>query len=306
MAEKQKSRNGGGLMGDALTMGRAAAGWMTKRTKGAVRLARTLKVRELLNGKALHGLIYAKFTTPYIRWLADAIPDMSPQQRAHWRDRYHAKILTEDQAEAIIRLDRRIARTLDEQIIPYPMARDLVLNGPPEVVAYECACRNRKEDHCEPTQVCMVIGEAANTVRTLNPRTTRRLTQDEAIALLREEHERGHLHSAWFKDVCGDRFYAICNCCKCCCVGIEAMVKYGSPVIASSGFVAQINEDRCIECGVCEMACPFDAIHVNGSVAVEWARCMGCGVCEGQCTTGAISLLRDERKGMPMDVRLMA
>jgi ferredoxin len=33
---------------------------------------------------------------------------------------------------------------------------------------------------------------------------------------------------------------------------------------------------------------------------------MGCGVCEGQCTTGAISLLRDERKGMPMDVRLMA
>jgi hypothetical protein len=38
----------------------------------------------------------------------------------------------------------------------------------------------------------------------------------EALDLLRAEHERGHLHSAWFKDVMLNRFYAICNCCKCC------------------------------------------------------------------------------------------
>jgi hypothetical protein len=26
-------------------------------------------------------------------------------------------------------------------------------------------------------------------------------------------------------------------------------------------------------------------------------------VCEGQCETGAIALVRDERKGLPLDVR---
>jgi ferredoxin len=33
---------------------------------------------------------------------------------------------------------------------------------------------------------------------------------------------------------------------------------------------------------------------------------MGCGVCVGQCKTDAASLIRDERKGLPLDVRLMS
>ncbi|NNG16106.1 MAG: 4Fe-4S binding protein, partial [Gemmatimonadales bacterium] len=37
--------------------------------------------------------------------------------------------------------------------------------------------------------------------------------------------------------------------------------------------------------------------------AVTWESCMGCGVCEGQCETGAIALVLDERKGIPLDVR---
>ncbi|MGD1158598.1 MAG: 4Fe-4S binding protein [Terriglobia bacterium] len=32
-------------------------------------------------------------------------------------------------------------------------------------------------------------------------------------------------------------------------------------------------------------------------------RCMGCGVCVDQCPTGALSLARDEQKGIPLDVR---
>jgi NAD-dependent dihydropyrimidine dehydrogenase PreA subunit len=36
---------------------------------------------------------------------------------------------------------------------------------------------------------------------------------------------------------------------------------------------------------------------------VIWEKCMGCGVCEGHCDTGAIVLVRDERKGVPLDVR---
>jgi ferredoxin len=103
-----------------------------------------------------------------------------------------------------------------------------------------------------------------------------------------------------------NRFYAICNCCGCCCAGIEAMTKHGVPMVISSGYVAQIDQDKCQSCGTCEDACPFDAIHVNGSANVDWDKCMGCGVCEGQCPNDVITLVLDARKGEPLDIRKLA
>lgn len=64
-----------------------------------------------------------------------------------------------------------------------------------------------------------------------------------------------------------NRFYAICNCCKC--GGIDAMVNYGIPMVTSSGYVAQPDTDLCVACGTCEDACPFRAVHVNGTSTVE-------------------------------------
>jgi len=102
-----------------------------------------------------------------------------------------------------------------------------------------------------------------------------------------------------------DRFFAICNCCKCCCGGIDAMVNYGIPAMAASGYVAQVDHDLCDGCGECEAACAFSAIRVNGQAKVDADACMGCGVCEGLCISGAVSLVKDPDKGIPLDVRLM-
>ena len=33
---------------------------------------------------------------------------------------------------------------------------------------------------------------------------------------------------------------------------------------------------------------------------------MGCGVCLGRCPNEAMTLVRDERKGIPLDVRMLA
>lgn len=217
------------------------------------------------------------------------------------------KVITSEQAKAIITLDRDIRLRDLEQIIPYPMARDLVLKGPPDVAVYDCACRRAKESPCQPLQVCMIVGQPfVDFILKRHPGSSRRIGQPEALELLQAEHERGHLHSAWFKDAMGGRFYAICNCCKCCCFGIEAMVKRGAPMVASSGYVAKVDETLCTDCTACEAACPFGAIQVVGAAAVNWEACMGCSVCAGQCSSGAISLVRDERKGVPLDVRALA
>ena len=264
-------------------------------------------LRNLLNFRALHMYIYGRWTNQYINLLIKRIfPRLDARGRQRWADHYHGKVLTPEHARAIISLDREIPLRDLEQIVPYPVARDLVLKGPPEVAVYECGCRHARTNPCQPTQVCMVIGQPfVGVVLEHNPQSSRRLTQSEALELLREEHERGHLHSAWFKDVLLNRFYAICNCCKCCCAGIEAMRKYDTPMLASSGYVAQVDEKLCAACSTCEDACPFSAVKVDTTAEVNWEACMGCGVCVGQCPNEAMLLVRDERKGVPLDVRLV-
>ena len=84
------------------------------------------------------------------------------------------------------------------------------------------------------------------------------------------------------------------------------MTKYNAPTVASSGYVAQVDEAICQECSTCEESCPFQAIQMNGNAAVKWESCMGCGVCVDQCPNGALSLVRDERKGVPLDVKMLA
>jgi Pyruvate/2-oxoacid:ferredoxin oxidoreductase delta subunit len=265
-------------------------------------------LKRILNLNGPHMYIYGRWTNQYVKTLIHYIfPRLKPAGKKWLSNRYHAKVLTDDQAKAIISINQSIPLRDLEQIIPYPMARDLVLIGPPDVIAYECPCRHSRANSCQPTQVCMVIGQPfVDFILEHNPQSSRRLTRFEALELLEAEHKRGHVHTAWFKDACLDRFYNICNCCKCCCGGIEAMMKYGVPLLASSGFVAQVDKDLCVACGTCVNTCPFGASSLGeGGITVEWHTCMGCGVCIDSCPNHARSLVRDERKGLPLDVRLL-
>jgi ferredoxin len=261
---------------------------------------------------ALHAYVYSRWSNQYVKSLIRGFPFLrtrhGPSGARWFSEHYHAKVLTEEQAEALVSAKKDIPLRDLEQIIPYPTARNLVLKGPPDVAVYECACRHARAQPCAPTLVCMVVGQPfVDFVLEHNPQSSRRLTQAEALDLLQAEHERGHVHSAWFKDAMLNRFYAICNCCKCCCGGIEAMTKYGVPFMASSGYVAALDRDLCNQCGACVDACPFNALSTN-DVGVErsWEKCMGCGVCVEKCPTQAMALVRDEKKGIPLDVRLLA
>jgi len=254
----------------------------------------------------LHAYVYGRWTNQYVHTLIHHIfPRLKSKGKKYWSDHYHGKVLTHELAKALITHNHDGHVHDLEQIVPYPHARKLILKGPPEVAVFDCACRHSKKEPCQPIQVCMVIGKSFVEFVLKNHKSAKRLTQSEAVDLLQAEYERGHLHSAWFKDVMGDRFYAICNCCKCCCAGVEAMVKYDAPMMASSGYMAVVDEDLCSACETCADVCPFNAIQVDDAASVIWDKCMGCGVCEGQCSTGAMSLQLDEKKGVPLDVRLI-
>jgi heterodisulfide reductase subunit A-like polyferredoxin len=79
--------------------------------------------------------------------------------------------------------------------------------------------------------------------------------------------------------------------------------RHGIPMLASSGYVAEVDPAKCIACGTCAKYCQFEAVqYIDGRKVIDEARCLGCGVCVTKCARGAIRLRRDERRGVPLEI----
>jgi NAD-dependent dihydropyrimidine dehydrogenase PreA subunit len=240
-----------------------------------------------------------------IRQPTDFLPPPSSQNsgRITFADTYHGKVVPLEAAKGLVTINQEISLTNLEQIIPYARARDIVLHNPDHIVVLECPCRASRPNPCQPLDVCLIVGEPiASFVAEYHPSRSRWITPAEAVEILQAEHERGHVHHAFFKDAMLGRFYAICNCCACCCGAMQAQ-RNGVPMLASSGYVSQVDEALCEGCGQCAEFCQFGALSVNNGYAVVDADfCMGCGVCVSQCKQAAISLRRDPSRGEPLEI----
>ncbi|MEW6555364.1 MAG: 4Fe-4S binding protein [Actinomycetota bacterium] len=233
-------------------------------------------------------------------------------------NRYHCKVLTEEQARKLLTLDRDIEvdPQVSSRVVPFPYANRIILDQPQHIVVMDCACRLERGDKADaaPYDVCFAIGEPVASfwlehgAERLHARS---ISAQEAIEIMERERKRGSIPTAWFKDAAGNRFFSICNCRPGVCGALESqriagMLQVPSPptIAAPSGFCARVDRDLCIGCGTCMEACPFQAINLDGEdkAVVIFEACMGCGLCVDVCKQGACGLARDERKGIPLDL----
>jgi ferredoxin len=188
------------------------------------------------------------------------------------------------------------------EVQPFESAAEIV-DSMQSWAVQDCICRKQKGligQACKhPIDVCLAMDPRPGVFE--GSPNLRALSRDEAMATLRRAAEAGLVHTVT-NTIEGTSY--ICNCCTCSCGILRGMAELGiANVVASSPFVNEVQEVLCTGCEACIAACQFNALSMDGALAVvDRDRCVGCGVCVLTCAAEALVLMRrpeDEVKPVP-------
>jgi len=179
-------------------------------------------------------------------------------------------------------------------ILPFEQVSELIERAQAWAVS-DCICRKEKKlvgKGCDATMNNCIAFSQDPSGFDIEYRGARKITKEEALALLKKAEEEGLVHNSWNIQ---ESHMFICNCCDCCCAILRSVKMAKSPhFLAKSNYYAEIDPDTCVACGVCaDERCPVGAIDEGEeSYEVNRERCIGCGVCVVTCPSGALSLQR--------------
>lgn len=189
---------------------------------------------------------------------------------------------------------------VNERIVVDSDVVDTFIAAEPSLAVGACACRTIKAtlgDPCHnekaPLHSCIWFGKVADYM--VERGIAKRYTQDEVYALLRECEDAGLVHEItnWFG--ANGNPTMLCNCCDCCCFHIYAEKHLRDLGVKFHGanYVARLDAEKCVGCGICVDACKFDAVAISDGISVTIDDlCVGCGQCVVQCPNDARLLER--------------
>ena len=189
-----------------------------------------------------------------------------------------------------IPVDRTVPN--NTEVMPYESAEAIIKSNKYISVA-DCMCRKITETKGEtcahPMEVCLQFGGASHFY--VDNELGRRIDQDEALALLQKGVESSLVIQAGSPQNPG----GMCMCCGCCCKPLTTYKKMDKPgQYANSNYFAEVDEDACTVCGICESRCQMEAITLEETSQVDLDRCIGCGLCVVTCEFEAIQLRKKE------------
>ncbi len=133
----------------------------------------------------------------------------------------------------------------------------------------------------------------------------REITKEETLEILKSAADAGLVHGISNTET---RMDTICNCCSCCCLFLESIVKMPGIIPRGhqpSNYLRESDEEKCIACGVCVKRCPMKALELKDKKVIFYPNlCLGCGVCVHKCKQKASYLVqREEKQNFPKDPR---
>ena len=184
-----------------------------------------------------------------------------------------------------------------QEALPYEKVSSIIENGQSFLIN-ECICKKERgllgKPCSRPLEVCLAIAPIPG-VFDKSP-IGRVVTKKEAYELLERSENAGLVHLA--SKIKSGHFF-ICNCCKCCCGVLRAIIELGIPAsqVINSSYHALINAEECSGCGVCaDERCQVEAIKETGETySIDPQRCIGCGLCINTCPTEAIRMVHREQ-----------
>ena len=172
-------------------------------------------------------------------------------------------------------------------ILPTQQMLEILRNSRSFALA-NCACRTACGQCDNPLEVCLYINDVAD--KTIALKKARRITLDEAAAVLQLANSHGLVHLTFYNPE--QHVYALCSCCECCCHDIAFMKRFGRPdLIAHADYVAVVDSKACVQCATCVQRCIFGAQRLeNAEVVFRQESCYGCGLCVSTCPAKAIRM----------------
>lgn len=201
----------------------------------------------------------------------------------------------------IVNINEDLSDRHQNVVLPVDIMQKAIETSRFRAVMNKCLCRTGHQ--CRDYDIelgCIFLGEGARS--TVKSGVAREVSVAEA---------QEHVHRAMGQGLVGQclwveaekfvwgvedddlhKFLEICFCCPCCCLALRNR-KYMTPDIKtrfrSLGWKS-VYTKGCSGCGICEKACPTEAISVkNRSVSIS-DQCFGCGICAFKCPEKALEI----------------
>jgi len=184
------------------------------------------------------------------------------------------------------------------QVVPIEDIQEIV-NKAESIVRMPCACRwaaEKKEKRC-----CYAVSYSPTTwfdgldlsyFGTAGDEGLETFSASEAISQMQDLEDEGAIHTIW--TMITPFIGAICNCANKDCLGLRALAM-DVITLAPAEYTANVDQNLCNGCGLCEASCQFGAISsINASghtfAQINRLKCFGCGLCRNSCPQNALFL----------------
>ncbi len=160
----------------------------------------------------------------------------------------------------------------------------------------QCYCRHKMslmDQACDaPQDICLTFNFTATAL--IRHGHARSVGIEEAHDIVQKANSH---HLVQFGENVRQQVNFVCNCCKCCCEGMQAARRFAmAHPVQTTQFLPAVSIQACTGCGRCIDLCPVAAVTLMTTdgkrprARIEQALCLGCGVCARACPAQAITL----------------